>query len=69
MGYRNMKKATWQEEYIQMIDDCEDRESKLSEWDINFLESIRNRVEQGISPTDRQTKVLENIWEKSTKDG
>ena len=64
-----MKKATWQEEYIQMIDDCEDRESKLSEWDINFLESIRNRVEQGISPTDRQTKVLENIWEKSTKDG
>ena len=64
-----MKKATWQEEYIQMIDDCEDRESKLSEWDINFLESIRNRVEQGISLTDRQTKVLENIWEKSTKDG
>ena len=64
-----MKKATWQEEYIQMIDDCEDRESKLSEWDINFLESIRNRVEQGISPTIRQITVLENIWEKSTKDG
>ena len=64
-----MKKATWQEEYIQMIDDCEDRESKLSEWDINFLESIRNRVEEGISPTGRQIRVLENIWEKSTKDG
>ena len=64
-----MEKATWQEEYIQMIDDCEDRESRLSEWDIEFLESIRNRVEQGISLTSSQEKCLTDIWEKATKNG
>ena len=64
-----MKKATWQEEILQMIDDCEDRESKVSEWELNFLASIRNRVEQGISLTPNQSNTLYNIWNKATKDG
>lgn len=64
-----MKKATWQEETLQTIDDCEDRESRLSEWSISFLESIRTRVDNGISLTPKQEETLNNIWEGATKNG
>ena len=64
-----MKKQSWLDEYTQMVDDCEARESKLSDWEVMFLESIENRLAIGNSLTPKQIETLENIWEKVTKNG
>ena len=38
--------SNWTDEYLQMVDDCEKRESRLSEWEQGFIESIRSRLEE-----------------------
>jgi len=53
------------EEIIQMIEDIEKRPSKLSEWEINFIDSISNQLaERGLSP--KQYERLEAVWERVT---
>lgn len=54
------------EEIDQMLEDCEDRISKLSEWEVNFVASLRARQEKGYSITDKQDETLEKIWNKVT---
>lgn len=61
--------ATWADEYLKMVDDCEKRESRLSEWDCNFLESIRSRLEQEKPLSAKQTDTLDKIWERATSNG
>ena len=63
------KMAEWQKDLLLMIDDCESRESRCSEWELEFLESIKTRVEQGISLTEKQQETLDKIWDKATKNG
>lgn len=57
------------EEWLEMIDDCEVRESRLTEWEINFIESVANHLGDGRDLTPKQEETLENIWEKTTKRG
>jgi len=59
----------WLNEYFKMINDCEQRESRLSEWDCNFIESIRDRLEQEKSLSSKQIEKLDEIWEKATSRG
>lgn len=59
-------------EHLQMIEDCEARESRLTEWDVQFLDSIKNRLEQGRSLTTGptgQAEKLDEIWERATAHG
>ena len=49
-----------------LIEDCEKRESKLSDWDRLFLDSIRAQLEKDKPLTERQTAALEGIWERIT---
>jgi hypothetical protein len=63
------KAETWIEEYLKMIDDCEDRESRLTEWEIGFLESVRTRVEAALPLSSKQTEVLDRIWNHATARG
>ncbi len=46
----------------QMIKDCEARESKLSDWEREFIDSIGGRD----SLTERQSSRLEAIWDRVT---
>jgi len=64
-----LKRKDWMEEYFQMIEDCENRESRLNDWETNFIDSIRNTLESIGALTIKQTETLENIWEKVTKKG
>jgi len=57
------------EEHHSMIEDCAIRESRLSEWEASFIESITEQLENEKSLTEKQTDVLNNIWEKVTKKG
>lgn len=64
-----MTAAGWQDEYTIMLDDCEARESRLTDWERGFVESLRQQVEQGRRPTARQIDALDNVWEKATARG
>lgn len=53
----------------QLIEDIEKRESRINEWERGFIDSIKQRLENGRGITDAQERVLGNIWEKATKEG
>lgn len=57
------------EEYEQMIEDLEDRASRLTDWESDFVASLSDRLGSGLGLTDRQIEVLGQIWEKATAKG
>lgn len=50
----------------EMLTDCEHRESKLSDWERNFIESMAERFAQYSSLTSAQYSKLSEIWERVT---
>jgi len=46
-----------------MINDCINRQSKLSDWEVEFIDTIMDR--STLSP--KQLEKLESIWERVTK--
>jgi hypothetical protein len=50
------------EEQEQMIQDCLNRETKLSSWELNFI----NDIMFNDSLSKKQAETLDNIWEKVT---
>lgn len=59
----------WRSEYYQMIYDIEQRVDKISTWEIDFIESIRDRLDAKKELTPRQLETLDAVWEKATKRG
>lgn len=56
-------------EHEQMVDDCEQREERLSDWDRGFVDSIGKQLRDGRSLTAKQAAALETIWERATARG
>jgi len=56
-------------EYQMMVTDCEDRESLLSEWETDFIESVGEQIAEKEFITIKQVAILERIWEKVTEAG
>lgn len=61
--------ANWTDEYLQQIDDCERRESRLTDWERNFLDSLRRQIEDGRAPSPKQIECLDKAWERVTARG
>jgi hypothetical protein len=61
--------STWADEYITLIEDCEERSDRLSDWEAGFIDSLRRQLEEGRPPTQKQIDCLDSIWEKATKKG
>lgn len=59
--------TTWADEYLTLVEDCEKRESKLTEWEAGFIDSIHHRLEQELPLSVKQTETLDKIWEHVTK--
>ena len=59
----------WRSEYYQMIYDIEQRVDKISTWEIDFIESIRDRLDAKKDLTLKQLETLDAVWEKATKRG
>lgn len=57
------------EETGQMIKDCQKRESRMTEWECNFIESIDEQFSRNGSLSPKQLQILDNIWEKVTANG
>jgi hypothetical protein len=66
---QELNMGTWADEYLTMIDDCEKRESRLTEWETGFIDSIRNRLERELPLSAKQTETLDKIWERATARG
>jgi hypothetical protein len=42
---------------------------RLTDWEQEFLSSLRSRIEMGLRPTLRQVETLDTVWEKATQKG
>lgn len=63
------KQAGWASEYQTMINDCEQRESRITDWERGYLDSLRAWIEDGRRPSEKQIERLDAIWEKATARG
>lgn len=54
------------DDIAQMIEDCEARDSKLSEWEQQFIASIGEQLAEGGGLSQKQRERLEQIWERIT---
>ena len=61
--------ADWTSEYLTLIEDCEARSDKLTDWEADFIDSLSRQIAEGRRPTTKQVDCLDNIWEKATKRG
>lgn len=61
--------TTWANEYITLLDDCEARESRLTEWEAGFVDSLRSQIEAGRRPSARQIETLDDVWGRATARG
>lgn len=56
-------------EHQTLIEDCEARESRLSDWERSFIDSLGKQLADGRSLTDKQAARLDEVWEKATAKG
>ena len=61
--------AHWTDEYLTMVEDCEKRESRRTEWEAGFVDSISDRLSKSVPLTAKQIETLESIWERVTERG
>lgn len=55
-------------EHATLIEDCIKRESKLSDWERSFIDSIEKQLEEpGYVLSPKQADRLDEIWERVTK--
>lgn len=59
----------WTSEYMTLIEDCKNRSTHLTDWELKFIDSIENWIADGRRPTPKQIDTLDSIWEKATKRG
>lgn len=57
------------DEILVLIEDCEERESRLTEWEASFIDSIKAQVQRGRSLSEKQSETLDSIWERATAKG
>lgn len=57
------------DDYQTMLDDCEARSDRLSDWECNFVDSLQRQLAEGRGLSDKQVDTLNNVWEKATKRG
>lgn len=57
---------TTHDEHIQMVEDCEQRESKLTDWERSFIDSLSKQLADGRRLTEKQAEQLDEIWERVT---
>ncbi|AEJ01217.1 hypothetical protein Nit79A3_1385 [Nitrosomonas sp. Is79A3] len=54
-------------DHLKMVEECEFNESLLNDWECDFIDSIRNQIDEGRNLSERQIEKLEDIWEKVTE--
>ena len=55
-----------QDEHLTMVQDCENRESKLTNWERQFVDSLRAQLESSRPLSQKQADALDAIWSRVT---
>lgn len=58
--------STAMDDWITLVEDCENREQHLSDWERQFIDSVRHQLDAGHPLTTKQSQTLDDIWEKVT---
>lgn len=61
--------SDWSSEYLTLLEDCEKREERLSEWEREFADSLSRQIAEGRRPSVKQSEMLDSIWERVTARG
>lgn len=59
--------ASWAKVYSGMIDECEELESRLPDWERGFLGSVRKQLDSGDILSEKQTDKLEALHTRVTQ--
>lgn len=54
------------DELVTMVNDCQARERRMSEWERSFMDSIELWLGKANDLSPRQIETLHRIWEKVT---
>lgn len=57
---------TAHDEHLQMVQDCINRESKLTDWERGFIDSLDAQLTRGNRLSEKQAERLDEIWERVT---
>lgn len=57
------------DEWLIMIQDCEDRRSQLTNWEKTFIQSLSEQINRGPFLSPKQESRLNDIWERVTERG
>jgi len=60
---------SWLNEYLTMIEDCEKRESRMTEWEQSFIDSVSKQISSKEYLSPKQVEIIDRIWEKVTENG
>lgn len=50
--------------HLQAIEECEEHDSLLNNWERQFLDSIGNQIQKGNPLNQTQVDKLQEIWNK-----
>lgn len=53
-------------EHQTMVNDCQARDRRMSEWEREFMSSIEQQLKEGKELSPKQIDVLNRVWEKVT---
>lgn len=59
----------WAEEYVTMLNECDERGDRLADWEWGSLGLLRWQIKNGEQLSARQIGMLKSIWEKATAKG
>ena len=59
----------WTSEYLTMLEDCEMRSEKRTDWECGFVDSLQRQLADGRRPSQKQIETLDSIWERATARG
>lgn len=56
-------------ENMVLVNDCMQRQDRLSNWEQDFLQSIAEQIAKGRALSEKQVNKLNSIWDKATEGG
>lgn len=57
---------TTNDDHQLMLIDCINRESKLTDWERTFIDSLDDQMAKGHRLSEKQAERLDEIWERVT---
>jgi hypothetical protein len=58
-----------EDDLLILVEDCEKRESRLSAWEREFIDSVGARLRAEKPLSEKQTDCLMRVWGKATEQG